>query len=95
MLDTEHYTLLLGLSAPWKVSEVTVAEAEQRVDVRAEHQPGARSPCPACGLLLPAYDHTPLRAWRHLDSCHYLTFLQAALPRVPCPRHGVRQTPAP
>jgi hypothetical protein len=79
LLDTELYTRLLGLSAPWKVGEVTVAEAEQRVDVWAEHEPGARFPCPACGLLLPVYDHTPLRAWRHLDSCHFFIFLQLLL----------------
>jgi transposase len=95
MLDTELYTLLLGLTAPWKVVEVTVKEADQRVDVWAEHEPATRFPCPVCGLLLPVYDHTPPRAWRHLDSCHYFTFLQAALPRVACPRHGVRQPPAP
>lgn len=95
MEDTELYTLLLGLTAPWEVVEVEVNEAEQRVDVRAEHEPGARFPCPVCALLLPVYDHTPLRAWRHLDSCHYLTFLQAALPRVACRQHGVRQAPAP
>src|ERR1700726_1102713 len=95
MLDTELYTLLLGLTAPWEVIEVTVNEADQRVDVWAEHEPATHFSCPVCGLLLPVYDHTPIRAWRHLDSCHYLTFLQAALPRVACRRHGVRQTSAP
>jgi transposase len=95
MLDTELYTHLLGLTAPWKVVQVTLQQAEQRVDVWAEHEPATRFPCPVCGLLLPVYDHTPVRAWRHLDSCHYLTFLQAALPRVACPQHGVRQTPVP
>src|SRR5271165_1763590 len=95
MLDTELYTLLLGLAAPWKVVEVAVNEAAQRVDVQAEHAPGTRFPCPACGALLPVYDHTPVRAWRHLDSCHYFTFLQAALPRVACRKHGVRQAQPP
>jgi transposase len=91
MQDTEVYTLLLGLTAPWKVVEVTIDEAAQRVDVLAEHEPGTHFPCPVCRVCLPVYDHTPVRAWRHLDSCHYFTFLQAALPRVACRAHGVHQ----
>lgn len=91
MLATELYTLLLGLRSPWKVVEVVLDEAAQRVDVHATHESGTRFPCPKCGALLPVYDHTPARAWRHLDSCHYFTFLHACVPRVACRQHGVLQ----
>jgi transposase len=88
---TELYAVLLNLASPWDVVDVLVDEAEKRVDVHAEHEPGTRFPCPQCGALLPVYDHTPGRAWRHLDSCHFSTFLHACIPRVACHHHGVKQ----
>src|SRR4051794_21238999 len=91
MDTTELYAVLLGLASPWEVVEVLVNEAEKRVDVHAEHEPGSRFPCPQCAALLPVYDHTPVRAWRHLDSCHFGTFLHAGIPRVACRHHGVKQ----
>lgn len=91
METTELYAVLLGLTPPWDVVGVRVDETEKRVDVETEHEPGTRFPCPECGLLLSVYDHAPRRAWRHLDSCHYRTFLHACVPRVACPHHGVKQ----
>ncbi|MQA93011.1 MAG: ISL3 family transposase, partial [Gemmatimonas sp.] len=44
---------------------------------------------------LSVYDHADERAWRHLDSCAFLTYLHACLPRVDCPEHGVRQVRLP
>lgn len=88
---TELYAVLLGLTLPWEVVDVVIDEAEKRVDVQVEHEPGIRFPCPQCGDLLPVYDHTSVRTWRHLDSCRFGTFLHAAIPRVACRRHGVKQ----
>src|SRR5262249_34128828 len=64
-----------------------------RVDVWAEHPRGTRFACPqpGCRRQLFVYDHAEERAWRHLDSCQFLTFLHARPPRVQCPVHGVRQ----
>jgi transposase len=56
-----------------------------------EHASGALFACPRCDTRLPVYDHTPERAWRHLDTCEYQTWLHAALPRVACPRDGTLQ----
>src|ERR1700733_10327528 len=91
MDTTELYAALLGLTSPWEVVDVRVDATEKRVDVHAEHEPGIRFPCPQCGDLLPVYDHAPVRAWRHLDSCEFCTFLQVGIPRVACRRHGVKQ----
>jgi transposase len=44
---------------------------------------------------LAVYDHAVERVWRHLDSCQFLTFLHARVPRVSCPEHGVRQVRLP
>jgi transposase len=95
MDTTELYAVLLGLTSPWDVVEVRVDEGEKRVDVQAGHEPEARFPCPECGTPLGVYDHAPSRAWRHLDSCHYRTFLHACVPRVACRRHGVKQVVVP
>jgi transposase len=85
------YAVLLGLVPPWSIVDVLVDESEKRIEVRVEHEPETPFPCPQCGKLLPVYDHTPARVWRHLDSCHFFTFLHACIPRVACHRHGVKQ----
>jgi transposase len=91
-MDTrELYAELLGLPLPWEVVDVQVDVGKKRVDVQAGHDPGTRFPCSRCGALLPVHDHVPVRAWRHLDTCEFSTFLHAEVPRVCCPRHGVKQ----
>jgi transposase len=95
MQDTELYRYLLGLELPWKVERVKLDVDSQRVDVWAGHAEGLRWPCPECGEMMPVYDHTPERTWRHLDSCQFMTFLHARPPRVDCKKHGVRQVRLP
>ncbi|MGH8702030.1 MAG: transposase family protein [Burkholderiales bacterium] len=41
------------------------------------------------------YDHAEERAWGHLDSCQFKTYLHARPPRVKCPMHGARQVKLP
>lgn len=95
MRDTELYRHLLGLEPPWTVGRVELVVKEQRVDVWAEHKAEVRWPCPECGGALALYDHSEERAWRHLDSCQFQTFLHARPPRVNCPTHGVLQVKLP
>lgn len=95
MRDTDLYRHLLGLETPWTVARVELSVKEQRVDVWAEHAEGTSWPCPECGTQLAIYDHAPDRAWRHLDSCQFMTFLRARPPRVKCPDHGVKQVRLP
>jgi len=93
--DTELYRHLLGLVAPWEVGRVELSVADGRVDVWVHHLDRTRFACPDCDRQLPVYDHSAERAWRHLDSCAFLTFLRAGPPRVACPEHGVRQVRLP
>ncbi len=95
MKDTELYQHLLGICAPWAVSRVELNDKAQDVDVWVEHSPGTTWKCPDCGRELAAYDHSEERAWRHLDSCQFRTFLHARPPRVRCPEHGVKQVKLP
>jgi transposase len=94
MEDTELYSALLKLGAPWVVREVRLDVATERVDVWIEEAAGARWCCPECGQVVPVYDHAEERQWRHLDTCECRTYLHARLPRVECPQHGIRQVGA-
>ena len=95
MRDVELYRYLLGLERPWTVTRVELSVKDQRVEVWAGHAAGLRWPCPTCEVALPLYDHSEERAWRHLDSCQFMTFLHAKPPRVQCPEHGVVQVRLP
>jgi transposase len=95
MRDTELYRHLLGVVAPWEVQRVELSAEEGRVDVWVVHPGRTRFACPDCEQELSVYDHAEERAWRHLDSCAFLTFLHACPPRVACPEHGVSQVRLP
>jgi transposase len=89
--DTEFYAALLHLRHPWRVREVKLDLAAERVDVWVEHAPDTVWRCPECGKACPVYDHAEEREWRHLDTCDCQTFVHTRPPRVKCPDHGVRQ----
>jgi len=93
MRDFELYQALLGLQAPWKVIEVDLDMTWQQVSVRVDAGPGPY-PCPECQQASPGYDRKS-RRWRHLDTCQLTTWIEAAVPRVNCPHHGVRQIAVP
>jgi transposase len=95
MEDRELYQQVLGLTVPWRVSRVKLDVAGGRVDIWAEHAPGERWPCPACGQRLGVFDHAEEREWRHLDTCQLKTFLHARIPRVQCPEHKTVQVKVP
>jgi transposase len=95
MRDIDLYRHLLGLESPWTVSRVELSVDQGRVDVWADHGRGTRMPCPSCGRELAVRDHSEERAWRHLDSCQFMTYLHARPPRVECPEHGVLQVELP
>jgi transposase len=95
MRDTELYSQILGISSPWSVEKVDLQVAQGKVDIWLEHKAGVSWPCPVCGGALPVRDHAEERVWRHLDTCQFMTFLHARIPRVDCPEHGVRQVKVP
>lgn len=84
MRDTELYRHLLGLVAPWAVERVGLSAEEGRVDVWVVHPGRTRFACADCERKLSVYDRCEERAWRHLDSCAFLTFLHASPPPVAC-----------
>ena len=95
MESKDLYQHLLGLSSPWTVERVDLDMTKQHVDVYVGHPKGTRFACPRCGCECTVYDHAPKRAWRHLDSCQFLTYLHAEPPRIECPEHGIMQAQLP
>lgn len=95
MRDTELYFHLLGLVKPWKVESIELSVEKLRVDVKVDHPTEGFWRCPQCTHQGLPYDHSDERTWRHLDSCQFLTYLHARIPRIKCPTHGVQQVAVP
>ena len=85
MEDKKLYEYLLGIKAPWSVSQIELDVKSKKVNVWVEHQQGVKWLCPKCQKHLAVYDHAKERAWRHLDSCAFQTYLHTRIPRVECP----------
>jgi transposase len=64
---------------------------EMKVTLKLTHQPLWRFRCPECDEECPTHDHRQ-RKWRHLDTCGYVTMIEADVPRVDCPKHGGKRT---
>lgn len=94
MRDKELYARILDVRAPWQVEQVELDEKVAEVRVLIRVPGGTRLPCPQCGEHCPGYD-TRRRSWRHLDTCQFKTILDADVPRVTCPNHGVLQVEVP
>ncbi len=94
MQDTKLFETILGLATPWRIARVDLNTTAKRVDLWLEHE-ATRWSCPECGTALAGFDHAEVRTWRHLDTCQFQTYVHAAIPRVNCPTHGVRQVRVP
>ncbi len=95
MRDIEFYAQVLGLTDPWYVEDVDLSVENRRVDIAVSHHEGRLWACPECEAELPVFDHSEMRAWRHLDTGGFPTWLHARPPRVKCPTDGVRQVRLP
>ena len=68
MRDRDLYSKILGVSAPWHVTDVLLDMPAGKVEVVVEHR--GEACCPKCGRSCPGYD-TRRRRWRHLDTCQF------------------------
>ena len=77
------FTLALGLTNPWRVSDLKFSKEEGRLDLWIDFVKGAKFPCPACDRTQEGEVHdTQDRTWRHLNFFQYETYLHARVPRV-------------
>lgn len=94
MRDKELYAAILGIHSPWQVTSVDLNRETEEVRVLIEAAPNSRFACPQCSRTCAGYD-ARRRTWRHLDTCQFKTLLEADVPRVQCPDHGVLQIDLP
>ena len=73
---------------------MTLAHKEKEVQIQVVREEGSELRCPECDAVCPGYDHRH-RKWRHLDMCAYRTVIEADVPRVACPEHGVHTVSIP
>jgi transposase len=86
---TDHYRVLLGLDASWRVERVDFSLEEKKVEIGLIHAGGGLC-CPDCGVTCSQADLAPEREWRHLDTMQFQTVIRARLPRAKCPQCGVK-----
>ena len=86
MQDYQLYEQILGLQAPWRVEAVRLAVEAGEIAVRVVCTEDTWG-CPHCQQRMHIHEWDQ-RRWRHLDSCQFQTYIEAAIPRVRCPEHG-------
>src|SRR5438093_11005402 len=59
------YATLLGLKAPWEITDVEVKQPPGEVHIRVALPQGTLWVCPQCHQAAPIHDHLE-RRWRHL-----------------------------
>jgi transposase len=91
---TDHYRLLLGLDAAWRVEHVDFSLDEKKVEIRLSHLGGPLT-CPECQAACSQADLAPERTWRHLDTMQFQTIIRARVPRAQCSQCGVKTVAAP
>ena len=90
MENTKFYQQILGLSDPWSVTDVETNLEALTVLIQVKHDNSKPKKCPECALLCTYHDHTEIRHWRHLDTCQFETYIATKIPRIKCPKHGVK-----
>ncbi|HFG9959351.1 TPA: helix-turn-helix domain-containing protein, partial [Salmonella enterica subsp. enterica serovar Virchow] len=94
MDEKSLYAHILNLSAPWQVESLSLDENAGYVTVVVGIAKNTLLICPTCGQQCPVHDHRH-RKWRHLDTCQFMTVVEASVPRVMCPDHGCQTLPVP
>lgn len=94
MDEKSLYAHILNLSAPWQVTTLSLDENAGSVTVTIGIADQTQLCCPTCGKPSPIHDHRH-RTWRHLDTCQFITLVEADVPRIDCPEHGCITLPVP
>jgi transposase len=77
----------------WHVISSSFEGTPPQMEIALEHD-YVNLRCPECGAQCPGYDAVE-KHWRHLNFFQYRCELVAKVPRVNCPKHGVRLSEVP
>ena len=91
----QHYEQMLGLTDPWSVSSADLNTEALSLTIQISTQKGYKLPCPVCKKLCSKEDHREERTWRHLDAMQFVTIIKCRIPRIRCPKHGVKTVDVP
>ena len=94
MNDKKLYSKILGIIAPWEVSDVELNLESSEVKIRIDYN-SRKGKCPECGKEHSVHDYREERSWRHLDTCQMKTTISSKLPRIKCKTHGVKTVNVP
>lgn len=83
------FSKLLHLTDPWRVSKVELSDDLTRTDILVTTGRVKKFRCPECGELHPVYDKVK-RTWRHMNVFQSELYVTANIPRVNCPKCGIR-----
>ena len=95
-MDLPHIvSATLGLSSPWRVSSVTLADDGQRLDITVTCDTADGVVCPRCGARgVGCAADAESETWYHHDFFRYATYLHARIPRLTCcGRHHTPERP--
>ncbi|MDR3170766.1 MAG: transposase family protein, partial [Treponema sp.] len=62
-------------------------DVKGKIHVYLEYPQETEGECPECKKACRLYDQREDRAWRHLDSCAYKTYIHCRMPRSNCSEH--------
>lgn len=80
---TRIVSATLGLSPPWHVSSVTLANDGKRLDITVNYDASRHTLCPYCGARGAACE-ADIETWYHQDFFRYATYLHTRVPRIFC-----------
>lgn len=90
MNTNDIMVLGLGLQAPWKLvnQHLDLGKHPHELQLEIAADRGSQYPCPYCQQMCSAHDFKE-KTWRHLNFFQHHCYINARVPRVKCPEHGI------
>lgn len=79
----DFFSSTLGLSEPWKITEISFARDEKRIDISLSFMQMESIRCPLCGNLN-KMSYTVDEIWFHGNFFNYPTYLHTQVPYIHC-----------
>ena len=81
----------LNIDEPFEVIKIEFSSSDKQLDIYLDFPRGSVFKCPHCGEKgVTTYD-TEDKTWRHLNFFQHQAYLHCRVPRIDCPKCGVKQ----